>query len=127
MVFSRILPLLGLCLGVAASCQTSKNAAPQNTTFGTCAPELSVVRTVTDVQAVVHFDQQLKQYRLDAHQPNTTDAVDLGVVCGALPPAYQVEGRKVVFSGTYKTYPTPPSAPGGYTFYHLELTKLQAN
>ena len=116
--------LFGTLLAAQSSCQTTKTPTQAGTT-SRCADGLPVVRTVTSVAGIVHYDAQLQRYRIDAHQPGTTDVVDVGVVCGALPAAFQAEGRRVVFSGTYKRYANPPALLGGYTYYNLELSNLQ--
>ena len=120
--------LFGLVASVTVTftnCQGSK-VDKQAASATTCDPASKTVRTVTDVAGVVYQDKPSQRYRIHAAQAGTVDVVDVGVVCGTLPSELQKDGTKVVFSGTYKEYGTPPSAPAGTTFYNLELTKVAA-
>jgi len=120
--------LLGLVASVTVaftSCQGS-NVDKQAASTTTCDPTSKTVRTVTDVAGVVYRDEPSQRYQIHAAQAGTVDVVDVGVVCGTLPSELQKEGTKVVFSGIYKEYVAPPSAPAGTTFYNLELTKVAA-
>lgn len=116
-----LMALTGLTLSGVAGC-----TRPTQTVTTTCAEAGATVRTVTDVAGTVTFDQALQRYKIMAHQAGTIDVVDVGVVCGALPDDVRKEGAKVVFSGTYKAYPNPPSAPAGYTTYYLEPSSVKA-
>lgn len=91
-----------------------------------CAEAGATVRTVTDAAGTVTFDQTLQRYKIMAPEAGTVDVVDVGVVCGTLPEALRKEGAKVRFSGTYKAYPNPPTAPAGYTTYYLEVASATA-
>lgn len=123
-----IYALLGsLSLSLLGSCQTQKEAT--QAAFGSCATTDKTVQTVADVAGTLYLDQPTQQYKIVAAQPGTVDVVAVGLVCGPLPAAWQApgrDGRKVVFSGTYKEYSPAPSAPAGYTYYHLELSQLKA-
>lgn len=124
----RISAFLGLIASVTVTltnCQGSK-VDKQAASTTACDPASKTVRTVTDVAGVVYQDKTSQRYQIHAAQTGTIDVVDVGVVCGTLPSELQKEGTKVVFSGTYKEYGTPPSAPAGTTFYNLELTKVAA-
>lgn len=99
---------------------------PTQTTMTACAEASATVRTVTEVTGTVTFDQALQRYKIMASEAGTVDVVNVGVVCGELPDAVRKEGTKVLFSGTYKVYPNPPAAPGGYTTYYLELSSVKA-
>lgn len=120
--FSR--SLLAGSLLVLAACQSSHIENP--TTFSPCEATSQPVRTVTAATGTVYRDEASQRYRIHSPQAGTIDVVDIGVVCGTLPQSLQKDGTKVTFSGTYKTYGTPPSAPAGTTFYNLELTKIAA-
>ncbi len=115
-----LLSLLGATL--AGGC----TRPAEQTTASACPEAGATVRTVTDVAGTVTFDQTLQRYKIMAHQAGTIDVVDVGVVCGTLPDALRKEGAKVVFSGTYKTYPNPPVAPAGYTTYYLDASSVKA-
>lgn len=98
----------------------------KQTTTTACAEASATVRTVTDVAGTVTFDQVLQRHKIMAPEAGTIDVVTVGVLCGELPEALRKEGSKVLFSGTYKAYPNPPAAPGGYTIYYLELSNVKA-
>ena len=98
----------------------------QATATTACAEAGATVRTVTDAAGTVTFDQALQRYKVMAPEAGTVDVVNVGVVCGTLPAALRQEGANVTFSGTYKAYPNPPAAPGGYTTYYLELSSVKA-
>lgn len=115
-----LLALLGATL--AGGC----TRPAEQTTTTACAEAGATVRTVTNVAGTVTFDQALQRYKIMASEAGTVDAVNVGVVCGTLPEALRQEGAKVTFSGTYKAYPNPPAAPGGYTTYYLELANVKA-
>lgn len=117
--------LLGAAFSLLAACTRSEQAATAATTT-TCPEAGSPVRTVTDVPGTVTFDKALQRYKIMAPEPGTVDVVQMGIVCGTLPEALRAEGSKVVFSGTFKTYPNPPAAPAGYTTYYLELSAVKA-
>lgn len=117
--------LAGACLLALPNCQSTKPSA-KVAAFGTCAAGSAPVRTVSAEPGTLYLNPTLKQYCIRTAQAGTIDEVTVGVVCGALPKAWQTEGRQVVFSGQYKAYPNPPVAPAGTTFYSLELTSLRA-
>lgn len=119
---------LGLSVGALVLLGSCQNAKPGDETsgFGTCAAGSKAVRTVTNATGTVSFDSASQQYRISVPQPGTIDVVEVGVVCGSLPSALRKDGTKVSFSGTYKEYASPPSAPAGTTFYYLELSKAVA-
>ena len=117
----KYLVLLALTGATLGSC-----TRPEQTTMTACAEPSDTVRTVTDAVGTVTFDQALQRYKIMASEAGTVDVVDVGVVCGELPDAVRKEGAKVLFSGTYKTYPNPPAAPAGYTTYYLELANVKA-
>ncbi len=102
----------------------SASSCEKEETQTACASEKVVVKEVVDVEGIVRFDTSINKYIISAGQPGTYDSVDIGVVCGTVPSDLQ-EGAKVVFSGSYKEYGKPPySVPAGYTFYYLELSKI---
>jgi hypothetical protein len=115
-----------LLVGTLESCEKADiHTSEAEAALGACATTSKTVRAVTQRKGFVSLDQSTQQYRIFAHQPGTIDVVDVGVVCGSLPASLQVEGYKVVFSGTYKEYKNAPSAPVGYTYYYLELSKIE--
>ena len=116
--------LLGVLLCTAESCK--KEEAPIQEAQGSCAPTNKIVKTVTNVEGIVHLDPTTQQFIITVHQPGTIDVEEIGVVCGVLPVKLQVEGTKTIFSGTYKEYGQKPAAPAGYSYYYLELSKAEA-
>lgn len=92
-----------------------------------CAPTAKAVKTITQAAGIVYLNPTLQQYVIMVHQPGTIDAVDMGVVCGTLPPALQADGTKVLVTGTFREYgQAPPSpTPVGYTYYYLEITEIR--
>ena len=115
----------GALLCLAASCKKDQTAAYK--LQQTCAPTAKAVKTITSAAGVVYFNQTLQQYEVSVHQPGTIDAVDVGLVCGTLPPALQANGTKVTVSGTFKEYgqPAPRALPASYTYYYLEVASIQ--
>ena len=119
---NNLLLLALATLGGLSGCARSEQA----TATTACAEAGATVRTVTDAAGTVTFDQALQRYKVMAPEAGTVDVVNVGVVCGTLPAALRQEGANVTFSGTYKAYPNPPAAPGGYTTYYLELSSVKA-
>lgn len=122
-----LLCCLGLVLLTAEACDKAEVCKQEEVYFtaAPCSSDNRAVRTLTNVEGKVRFDQTLQQYTIWAHQPGTVDVVSIGVVCGTLSKAIQAEELKISFSGTYKEYSQPPVAPAGYTYYYLELSKLE--
>jgi hypothetical protein len=90
-----------------------------------CAPTAKVVKTISNAGGFVSFDTNLQQYKISVHQPGTTDVVDVGILCDALPAALQAEGTKVLVSGTFKEYLLGQPGLGGYTNYYLEIESIR--
>lgn len=94
-------------------------------TQSACSSQGKIVKTVQDLEGVVGFNSTLQEYSISRHQPGTYDVVEVGVLCGKVPDNIQIAGTKVLFSGTYKEYGVQPAAPVGYTYYYLDLVKVE--
>ena len=117
--------LLGALWLATASCAKDQAAAtPQ-----ACNPSAKTVKTVLNAAGIVSFNQALQHYVVSVPQPDTLDKVDLGIVCGNLPAALQLNGARVVVTGTFKEYGrVPPSpTPAGHTYYYLEVAQVASN
>ena len=111
----------------ALLCTTASCEKEEATTAQLCAPTAKTVKTITNASGIVYFNTMLMHYVISVHQPGTTDAVDLGIVCGNLPAALQIDGTRVTVSGALKEYgqPAPAPVPAGYTYYYLEVASIQ--
>jgi hypothetical protein len=120
--------LLTICVFAATFCLAGGCKKSDVVLGGTvdCAPDSKIVKTVTNAEGVVSFDQAQQQYTILVHQPGTIDVVDVGIVCGTLPTSLQAVGTRVLISGTFKEYGQAPPTPVfiGYTYYYLAITQL---
>ncbi|RZK45790.1 MAG: hypothetical protein EOO59_20415 [Hymenobacter sp.] len=84
------------------------------------------MKTVTNAAGIVYYNASNQEYRISIHQPGTYDSVDIGIVCGTLPTALQVDGTPVTVTGTFKEYGQAPSQPlpAGSTYYYLEVSGI---
>ena len=114
---------LAALLCFASSCKKDD----VNKTTQTCNVTAKTVKTIAGAGGIVYFNATLQQYVVSVHQPGTIDAVDVGVPCGALPPALQKDGARVAVSGTFKEYgqAAPGPTPAGTTYYYLEISAIQ--
>jgi hypothetical protein len=115
--------LLGLVTS-AASCRKEDDPAPEPTIciFETCPGAGDVVKTVTDTRGIVRLNPVTKEYAI-ATLPSMTNSFDVGVLCSALPANLQVDGTKVIFSGTYRLKTGEPTA-GDVSVYYLTPSKV---
>lgn len=105
--------LLGL-LTVAASCQ--KNDDQPGPASTTCPGAGDVVKTVTDVRGIVRRNSVTQEYAISTY-PTVTNSFTVGVLCASLPANLQVDGAKVIFSGTYRLKPGAPTGGDVAEFY----------
>ena len=112
--------LLGTLVLTASGCKKDKTDI--NSIL--CAPTSSYALPVEDLEGVIQFNQALQQYVIARHVPATIDVVDIGVPCGDVPGYLRTAGLKVRFSGIYRGYSQPPTAPAGTTYYYLEVSKV---
>ncbi len=112
-----------LCL--TSSCDKDEPTAAGK--FQACDASAKPVKTIVNATGFVRLDPTTQQCVVSVHQPGTIDVVDLGIVCGSLPEAFQKDGLKVTVSGTFKEYgqPAPQPLPAGYTYYYLEVSAIQ--
>ena len=84
--------------------------------------------TVEDIEGTVAFWEfdDVNKYYIDVAVPGTIDSSVAGLV-DEMPEEFQVEGMRVLFSGTYSQSPDNP-APflGGQQVYSLELSSIQS-
>ena len=115
--------LLGLVTS-AASCRKEDDPAPEPTIcpIETCPGAGDVVKTVTDTRGTVRLNASTKEYAIFTI-PTATNGVDVGVLCGALPANLQVDGTKVLFSGTYRLKPGG-STSGDVAVYYLSTSAV---
>jgi hypothetical protein len=74
----------------------------------------------------VQFVPQEQRYAVVYSVSKTYDSQIYGVVCN-LPEEFRQEGKKVKFSGTYRTYDGPAKPyMGGQSFLYLELKSIEA-
>ena len=71
------------------------------------------------------FDNEVRQYVVNAPRNNGLLTIEVGVLCAPLPVALQVNGVRVVFSGTYSEY-SPTLDKGDFYYSHLNLTDIKA-
>ncbi|MGI4762532.1 MAG: hypothetical protein ACRYF0_17605 [Janthinobacterium lividum] len=109
--------LLGLVTS-AASCRKNDEPEPTPTIcpIETCPGAGNVVKTVTDTRGIVRLNPVTKEYAI-ATLPSVTNSFDVGVLCTALPTNLQVDGTKVLFSGTYRLKPGGSTAGDVATYY----------
>jgi|SRR5690606_4002559 len=87
-----------------------------------------VVKKAKKQRGIFLYSSHFNRYIISVHEPNTIDAVDVGLICNmpditTVPPIAE-EGRTVVFSGKYRQ--SPEVAPiGGSTVFELELGKIE--
>lgn len=115
--------LLGLVTS-AASCRKEEDPAPEPTIclLETCPGAGEVVKTVTDTRGLVRLNPITKEYAI-ATLPSATNSFDVGVLCTALPTNLQVNGTKVIFSGTYRLKPGGSTA-GDVAVYYLTTSAV---
>ena len=113
--------LLGL-VTVVTSCHSDSEPAPTPAT--SCPGAGDVVKTVADKRGIVRLNPVTKEYAL-ATYPTVTNSFDVGVLCSALPTNLQVDGAKVIFSGTYRRKPGEPTA-GDVAIYYLTAPTISA-
>jgi hypothetical protein len=80
------------------------------------------VKTTTDTRGIVRLNPVTKEVAI-ATYPTVTNSFDVGVLCTALPANLQVEGTKVIFSGTYRLKPGGSTA-GDVATYYLTTSKV---
>jgi hypothetical protein len=112
--------LLGL-LTTATSCH--KNDEDQPSPASAVCPEAGdEVKTVVAVRGIVRQSPLTHEYAITTY-PSVTNGFDVGVLCAALPASLQVDGTKVVFSGTYRRKPGEGTA-GDVATYYLSLSSV---
>jgi len=87
-----------------------------------------VVKKAKKQKGIFLYSSHFKRYIISVHEPNTIDAVDVGLICNmpdiTTVPSVAEEGRTVVFSGKYRQS-DEVSPFGGSTVYELELGKIE--
>src|SRR5690606_37994128 len=87
-----------------------------------------VAKTAKKLKGIFLYSSHFNRYIISVHEPNTIDAVDVGLICNmpaiATAPPSAEQGRTVVFSGKYRQS-DELSPIGGSTVYELELGKIE--
>jgi hypothetical protein len=109
--------LLGL-LTTATSCRKNDEAPAS----ASCPGAGDEVKTAAAVRGVVRQSPLTHEYAI-ATYPSITNGFDVGVLCTALPASLQVDGTKVIFSGTYRRKPGEGTA-GDVATYYLSLSSV---